>query len=59
MRDVLTKSTVVDVSPDITGLNYRLSPTRRVFPGALLGSQEKEEDANESQKVNENVNPGR
>lgn len=59
MRDVLTKSTVVDVSRDISGSNYRLSPTRRVFPRVLLGSQEKEGDANGLQKVNEYGNVDR
>ncbi len=50
-RDVLTRSTVEDVSQDISSSNYRLSQTRRAFPRVLLGLQGKEGDANGLQKV--------
>lgn len=59
MRDVLTRSTVVDVSQDILDSNYRLSPTRPVFLRVLLGLQEKGGDAKELQKVNETAKPCR
>lgn len=57
MRDVLTRSTVVDASRDILDSNHRLSPTRPVFLRVLLGLQEKEGDAKGSQKVNETAKP--
>lgn len=59
MTGVLTKSTVVGVSRDISGSNYRRLPTQRVFPRAPLGSQEKEGDANLLRKVNERETPCR